>query len=695
MNNRLQFLRGTRRLVACALVLLNWPLAVAATTVTGRDEPAAIVIDHRQSAHTRLRPVPLDAVQWTNGFWADRYRQLTKVTLDESWRLLADPDAGHVLDNFRFAAQPGGGTHQGKTWQDEWLYKWIEAAACVWRQTRDPALDRRMDEAIALIAAAQQPDGYLSTKPIAMRLPRLTNPNDHEVYNMGHLLTAGVIHHRMTGKDTLLPVARRTADFLCTNLGVTFKPYMAHNPSAIMGLVELHRLTGERKYFDCAQRIVDERGREPRKGPIQPGSPGTDDIQDRVPVRKSTAVVGHNVFFTYLYTGAGDISGETGEPALTDALQRLWSDLTTRKMFLHGGVSAVQNGLSNQALVHEAAGPAYFLPNGTCYNETCGQIGTFMWGYRMLALQPDAAVADIMEREMYNGFLPSLSLDGKNWFYRSVLRRYDEHYQTSGMNDMTVRRPPGRDHICCPSNLLRTFAQLGAYVYSLDDAGLWLHHYGGNTLSCRLLSGEALALEQITEYPWSGDVRLIVRAAPTTPLAIRLRVPGWAGRAEFALNGRALATPPALTKGYAAITRTWQAGDSLTLTFPMDAQLITADPRVEETRNQVAVMRGPLLYCVESPDLPAGMDVAAVAMPDDARFTATLGLAKSGDELGRHVFSLRTQALHRPDPRSGPLYRPASREPFQPFDLTLVPYFAWANRGPSTMSVFVPVVWKR
>ena len=186
-----------------------------------------------------MRPLPLEAVEWTTGFWADRYRQLCEVTLEESWRLLADPAQGHVLDNFRFAAKPGSGQYAGTTWQDEWLYKWIEAAACVWRLNRDPALARRMDEAIALIAAAQQPDGYLSTMPLASQKPRFQNAQDHELYNMGHLLTAGVIHHRMTGQDSLLNVARRAGDFLCANVGVTVKPYMAHNPSAIMGLVEL------------------------------------------------------------------------------------------------------------------------------------------------------------------------------------------------------------------------------------------------------------------------------------------------------------------------------------------------------------------------------------------------------------------------------------------------------------------------
>ncbi len=676
-------------------VLLPALTSCAAPTTDGL-APAAYIIDHRHSSHAQLRPLPFDAVQWTDGFWSDRFKQVCDVSLDESWRLLADPAAGHVLDNFRFAAQPGTGEYAGTTWQDEWLYKWIEAAACVWRVTRDPKVERRMNEAIALIAAAQQPDGYLSTMPTATKRPRFEEAGNHEVYNMGHLLTAGVIHHRMTGQDTLLAVAKRTADFLCTNLGVTVKPYFAHNPSAIMGLVELYRLTGEKKYLRCAQLIVDRRGENPKKQSManfKPGYEGSDVIQDRVPIRKSNEIVGHNVFFTYLYTGASDLCAESGEDELESALGRLWTDMTQRKMFIHGGVSAIPQGLSNNTFVNEAAGAPYQLPNSTCYNETCGQIGAFMWGYRMLANQPDAQFADIMEREMFNGFLPCIGLEGKSWFYRAVIRRYDEDYQPKGGNDMVTRRAPGRREICCPSNLLRTLAQLSAYFYSLDDAGLWVHHYGGNKLNCQLASGDAFSFEQVTNYPWSGEVKFVIRQAPAKSVSLRLRVPGWAGTAKFAINGRPVKDAK-LTHGYVTLAQTWQTGDTLTLSLPMEPTLVTADPRVEETRNQVAVMRGPLVYCVESPDLPPGVDVPSVLVPSNTAFQQVVGLTGVEAPLARKTVLLRGPALQRPEPRTPPLYRPFSRKAAQPFDLTLIPYYAWANRGPSAMSVWLPVVLK-
>jgi DUF1680 family protein len=659
--------------------------------------PPAYVVDHSRSVQARLRPLPLDAVEWTNGFWADRYQQLVAVTIEESWRLLADPAKGHVLDNFRFAAKPGSGDYAGTAWQDEWLYKWIEAAACVWRLNRDPTLARRMDESIALIAAAQQADGYLSTLPLASRKPRLQDAQDHELYNMGHLLTAGVIHHRMTGQENLLNVARRAGDFLCANLGVTVKPYMAHNPSAIMGLVELYRSTGESKYLECAQLIVDRRGTEPRHQSLwamQPGIQGTDFIQDRVPVRGSQEVVGHNVFFAYLYTGATDLCAERDDIELAAAIGRLWTDLTARKMFINGGVSAHSVVLSHNAPAVEAAGLPYQLPNSTCYNETCGQIGVFMWGYRMLMNQPAAPFADLMEREMFNGLLPCIGLDGCSWFYQAPLRRYDENHKPSNWSDMVQRGKPGRNDICCPSNLLRTMAQLSAYFYSRDETGLWVHHYAGNKVTCQLTATESFALEQITDYPWSGEVKLVIRQAPTRPVAVHLRVPGWAGSAKVDVNGKAVIDPPA-EHGYLMLNQTWQPDDTIILSLPLDAQLIAADPRVEETRNQVAVMRGPLLYCVESPDLPPTVRVPDVHISSDATFQPAAGLPGASHALGAKIISLQGQGLCCVEPPWTNLYRPAGRNRLQPFDLRLIPYFAWSNRGRSAMSVWVPVMLMR
>lgn len=673
-----------------------WAGLVVATVASamGGLPPDPLIVDLARTPHVKMRSVPYDAVQWTTGFWAERYQQLANVTLDESWRLLADPKAGHVLDNFRLAAKkPGQGGYAGTAWQDEWLYKWIEGASCVWRNTRDPDLLARINEGIDLIAAAQQPDGYLSTMPIVKGTKRFTEPREHELYNMGHLLTAGVIHHRMTGDDRLFEVARRAADFICATVGVTVDPYFAHNPSAIMGLVEMYRETGDKKYLAAAELIVDRRGEAPKKQALftmTQGIAGTDLIQDRVPVRDSSEIVGHNVFFTYLYTGAGDVYAETGDPSLESALDRLWDDMTEHKMFIHGGVSGRPIGISHFAPVIEAAGDDYELPNAGCYNETCGQIGCMMWGYRMLTEEADGSYADIMEREMFNGFLGAQSLDGKNWFYRNIIRRYDPDHTGPGQNDMLQRGKPGRKAICCPSNLLRTLAELSSYFYSVDDQGIWVHQFGGNKADLPLVRGGHLALEQVTEYPWKGDIELKIAAAPAIPVAVRLRIPGWSRGATLKVNGGQVSA--AAEHGYAMVSRKWKPGDTIELSLPMPADLIASDPRVEETRNQVAVRRGPVVYCVESPDLPEGVKVPAVYVPSDVEFKPDEGLPGVDGKLAADLVTLVGTGLHRPDPMGGELYRPLGAVKFERFPLRLIPYYAWSNRGKSAMSVWMPVV---
>lgn len=677
-------------LSAIAFTFLSCGLCLAEAF---RVSEGGYIIDHSRSPHTQLRPLPYDAVKWTNGFWADRFNQAASVTLDESWRLLADPKAGHVLDNFRFAAKPGSGKYAGTTWQDEWLYKWIEAASCIWRETRNPGIIERINEAIGLIAAAQESDGYLATRATAGGLNRFVDPRDHEFYNMGHLLTAAVIHHRMTGDDRLLRVAIKTADFIVATLGVTVKPYFAHNPSAIMGLIELYRDTGDRRYLATAELIVDRRGENPKKQTLftmVPGIGGTDIIQDRVPVRESSEVVGHNVFFTYLYTGAGDVYAETGDAGLFAALNRLWTDMTERKMFIHGGVSALPMALSNFAPVVEAAGPAYDLPNAGCYNETCGQIGCLMWAYRMLTEAPNARFADIMEREMYNGFLGAESLDGKAWFYRNIIRRFDKNDGGSGLNAMTERGQPGRKSICCPSNFLRTIAELSAYFYSLDDDGVSIHHYGGSKVSVPLASGQRLEFEQVTNYPWSGEITIGIHKAPESEMTMKVRIPGWCSGSSISVNGQKI-NPP-IRDGYASISRRWREGDSLKLHFPMPVRLMTANPRVEDTRNQVAVMRGPVVYCLESSDLPAGVKVHDVYLSQNASYAAVAGLAGATQPLAASLVSLRGRAYSLEEKEWNSLYRPLGDTTLKAFDVTLVPYFAWANRGRSAMSVWLPVI---
>ena len=653
-----------------------------------------LVVQNQASPRAKLKSVPLESVRWTAGFWADRCAQARDVSLRKLWELAADPETGHVLDNMRIAAGLKQDEFAGTDWQDAWLYKWIEAAASFNAVAPDPWIEQRMDESIALIAAAQEADGYIATQITARKKPRFQDPREHEVYSMGHLLTAACVHHRATGKDSLLQVAVRCGDFLCKTLGDSVPPCFAHNPSAVMGLVELYRETGQQKYLDCARLIVDRRGESPKPGGVfykQPGIAGTDLIQDRTPLRRAQEVVGHNVFFTYLYAGAADIYLENGDQSLWNPLQRLWTDLAQKKMCINGGVSPMGHGLSlGKDPVVEAVGPSYFLPCADSYNETCGQIGNMMWNYRLLCAQPEARYADMMERELYNGFQAGISLAGDLWFYRNSLRRYDANHVEHGHNDLAERVLPGRKRICCPTNLLRTFAQLQSYFYSEDQLGLWIHHYGGNTFTGKSPDGQTVKLTQRTDYPWDGKIAVVLdEVAADEPFAIRLRIPGWVKGAKVSVNGRATEKPPAAGT-YVFLKRKWKSGDAIELDLPMPVRLMQAHPKAEQLRNQVAVMRGPILYCLESRDLPEETDLNNVYVPEEIDLEPA-----AATDFPFGIVTLAGTALYRPEPAwEGQLYREVAASPTRQLPVRLIPYFAWANRGPSAMSAWLPVVWK-
>lgn len=652
------------------------------------------IVDISQSKKAVMLPVTLEDVEWTDGFWDEQYDQAISTTLRKLWELAADPDAGHVLDNFRAAAS-GEGEHAGTNWQDAWLYKWIEAASAAYAYSGESWINEHIDEAVSLIARAQQEDGYISTQITIPGKERFTDPREHEVYVMGHLLTAACIHRRITGENTLFDVAVRTADFLCETLGTKISPSFAHNPSAIMGLVEMYRESGNEDYLKCASLIVDSRGSTPKPGGIfskGPGIIGTDLIQDRVPLRESTEVVGHNVFFTYLYAGATDIYLETGDESLLTSVERLWNDLTTTKMSINGGVSPMGHGLSKgKDPVVEAVGASYNLPAADSYNETCGQVGNFMWNYRMLTASGDAKYADIMELELYNGFLGGIGLDGKSWFYRNSLKFHeDSRHIEGGHNFLAERVEPGRKRICCPTNLLRTMTELQSYFYSTDAEGLWIHHYGGNTLSTALGNGDAIKLTQVTDYPWEGKVTLKLEEVPANnDYTIRMRIPGWASNVSVKINGKKL--NETMNPGsYVSLTRKWAEGDVIELNIPMPGRLMEAHPRVEQSRNQVAIMRGPILYCLESIDLPDEKHIDNVRIPSDMKLKVT------GSGLPFGIKNLEGKALYQEvDSWDRTLYRPLGTSiKMSKLPVSLIPYFSWNNRGQTAMSVWLPLEMK-
>jgi len=643
------------------------------------------ITDTSGSPHAVVRAVPLNAVQWTDGFWADRFSQCRRSMISDMWKVLQIPDNGAAFDNFLIAAGRKQGPNGTTVFGDGDFYKWLEAVAHAYAATASPELDRQMGEIISVIAQAQAPDGYISTPIQITGKKRWQRFGDHELYNMGHLMTAAAIHYRATGKKTLLDVARRNADYLYT----VFQPrpkelaQFCFNPSQIMGLVELYRSTGEKRYLELAGIFVDMRG-------SQPG--GSDNHQARTPLRQESEALGHAVVGPYLWAGAADVYMETGEAALRDSLYRLWNNVTQEKMYVTGAIGAVHQSASHHKdIVTEAFGRPFELPSRTGYNETCANIANAMWNWRMLGLSGDARHADVMELVFHNSMLSGVSLSGKEFFYTNVLRRHGSDLPMMWLDtlerwpDTSPSRHKELRAYCCPPNVVRTVASLHEYAYGVSDGAVWVNLYGANTLELKRPGGATLKLRQETGYPWDGRIRLVVERADGTELGLKLRIPGWSEGATLKLNGTPLRI--SLKPGtYAEVRRRWKTGDAVELDLPMPVRLIESNPYVEETRNQVAVARGPIVYCLESPDLPAGVRVSEVSIPSRVKFShrydqALLnGVTVIEGRAARYAEGDWGKTLFRQ-------WRPSKAEPVQ---VRLIPYYAWANRGVSHMTVWMP-----
>ncbi|HVW59403.1 MAG TPA: glycoside hydrolase family 127 protein [Puia sp.] len=646
-----------------------------------------------QSKHTVLKTTILGEVHWTTGFWADRFAIVRDSMIPGLWRTYTDPNISHAFKNFEIAAGLDTGSHIGPPFHDGDFYKLLEGMAAVYAMTKDRRLDSLMDKAINVIARAQKPNGYIHT-------PTLIEERNHpgktrafedrlnfETYNMGHLMTAACVHYKATGKKSFLALAIKAANYL-DSFYRRSSPELARNaicPSHYMGIVELYRTTGNPEYLRLAQNLIDIRGLVDN---------GTDDNQDRVPFRRQTTAMGHAVRANYLYAGVADLYAETGEDSLWYCLDKIWHDVVERKLYITGACGALYDGVSPDATsynpaeiqeVHQAYGRAYQLPNTTAHNETCANIGNVLWNWRMLLASGKAQYADALEQSLYNSVLSGASLDGERFFYTNPLRSYHSFPYQLRWED--GRQPYIALSNCCPPNLGRTLAEVAGYMYCISEKGLWVNLYGGNRLSTSLEDGSSLRVIQKTEYPWDGKIVLTLQQAPSKDLSIFLRIPGWCKNASLRINGKA--TTNALTPGtYAEVHRTWKKGDIITLEIPMPAELITANPMVEETRGQIAVRRGPVVYCLESPDLPRGTDILRIAMPLDA------GIKPLPMHIGKSRFmGLATTAKVLPDDTGRLLYREVSRQPARDVPVTLIPYYAWANRGQSDMTVWMELIY--
>jgi DUF1680 family protein len=648
----------------------------------------ARAVEPKLISFAKVEPLPFGAARWTDGFFFDRFELCRTQMIPSMERLMEGTNYTQFFRNFEIAAGLAEGKSRGASFNDGDFYKWMEGAVASLAVEKNPALETRLDEIIAVIARAQRADGYLHTPVLIKQRNGDTNAlpfsdrNNFEMYNLGHLMTTAAVHHRVTGKTNLLAVAVRAADFLCTTFSNA--PENARSsvcPSHLMGAIDLYRETGEPRYLELAKTIFKLRGE------IKDGGA---DNQDRLPFEKQEEAEGHAVRANYLYAGAADLLLETGDVSLWLPLATLWTNVVTEKMYITGGCGALYDGAApdgardqkNITRVHQAYGRDFQLPNITAHNETCANIGNALWNWRMFLVTGEAKFMDVVELELYNSVLSGVSLDGTNFFYTNPLR-------VTEPLPVALRWPRQRvpfvSSFCCPPNLVRTIAESADYAYGKSDDAIWVNLYGGSTLATEL-GGEETRLTQETEYPWSGRVRIKIEACGKKEFALKLRIPDWAAGASVRVNNGPMDFSPK-PESYSEIRRIWQPGDFVDLDLPMPARLMEANPLVEEDLNQVAVQRGPVVYCLESPDLPAGVKISDVLIPSDMTL-----MARYDRRLLDGVVVLEGKALARAGENwRGKLYREIRPAELKPIAVKFIPYCVWQNRGPSEMSVWLPL----
>lgn len=621
-----------------------------------------------------VTPVPFTAVRMDEGLWGQRMKTNRDVTIGYDFGKCEETGR---IDNFAKAAGLMQGPFKGIPYDDSDVYKVIEGAAYSLATHPDPKLDKYLDDLIAKIAAAQEPDGYLYTARRlfpAEKMPKMSGKTrwsslagSHELYNVGHMYEAAVAHFQATGKRTLFDVALKNADLICRTFGPAdgqLKEPPGHEEIEI-GLVKLYRATGERKYLDQARFFIDLRGRPEGhrlRGPNQ---------QDHQPFVEQTEAVGHSVRAGYLYAGATDVAALTGDAALLKAVDAIWTDVVSRKMHLTGGIGARKAG--------EAFGEPYELPNLTAYNETCAAIANALWNQRMFLLHGEAKYLDVLERVIYNGFLSGVSQSGDEFFYPNPLASQGQY-----------KRSPWFGTSCCPVNVVRFVPSLAGYVYATAPKRLYVNLYAAGEGKATV-DGQSIGLKQTTQYPWDGRVTIAVNPEKAASFTVCLRIPGWAeGKPVPSDLYRYLdATPAAWTakvngqpvqkareKGFLTITREWKPGDRIELDLPMPVRRVVAHEAVKDDAGCTAVERGPIVFCLEGVD--HGGKVLNIALSDDAQLAA-----EYRPDLLQGVTVLRGKGFAAQRSADGQVAT-------APVEITAIPYFAWRHRGPGQMTVFIP-----
>ncbi len=621
-----------------------------------------------------LSAVPLTAVEVTDTFWAPRLE--TNRTVSIPFALEQSESTGRIK-NFEIAGDAAQGAFCTRyPFDDSDVFKVIEGAAYSLMVHPDPALEKRVDEIIAKIGAAQEKDGYLYT---ARTIDPANPPVDwvgkerwsnlymsHELYNLGHLYEAAVAHNTATGKKSLLNIALKSADLVESIFGPGKTHGTPGHQEIEIGLVKLYRLTGKKKYLNLAKFFLDERGNTEGRKVYGEYS------QDHKPVVEQAEAVGHAVRAMYMYLGMADIAAITGDQAYLRALDRVWDDVVYKKMYVTGGIGAAGR--------IEGFGAAYELPNASAYCETCASIGSVLWNWRMFLLNGDSRYIDVLERTLYNAFLSGVGMSGDLFFYPNPLESFGQY-----------RRSPWFSCACCPSNIVRFIPQIPAFVYATREDAVFVNLFVAGRASLSLRS-QKVTVEQQSLYPWDGEVKLIVHPEEPADFGIHVRIPGWAAgkpvpgdlyqyenlsqeAVTVRINGESFS--PELEKGYLRLNRTWTEGDTIELNFPMPIRRVVANPLVQDDTGKVALERGPIVYCAEWPD--NGGHVSNLVLADDA----VLSTERREDWLnGVMVLKGEVTALF-----AGRGEEPIERKKQE---FLAIPYYAWAHRGEGEMAVWLP-----
>lgn len=622
----------------------------------------------QQEGQYPIQPVLFTAVKLTDNFWAPRIKTNHEVTIPFTMGKL--DDTGRIK-NFEMAA----GLREGSfctqfTFDDTDVYKIIEGACYSFQIFSDPALEAKVDSLIELIGKAQEPDGYIYTNRTIMgdsahewagqeRWEKVQDLS-HELYNIGHLIEAGVAHYHATGKKTLLNIAIKAADRVCADFGPgKIERYPGHQIIEL-ALAKLYTVTGDKKYLESAKFFLDVRG---------PGGDPYNQAQQKV-VDQHTAV-GHAVRAAYMYAGMADVAALTHDPSYIEAIDDIWDDVVSKKLYVTGGIGATGSG--------EAFGKPYELPNMSAYCETCASIANVYWNYRLFLMHGEAKYYDVLERTLYNAFLSGVSLEGDAFFYPNPLESFGQH-----------ARSPWFSCACCPGNVTRFVPSVPGYFYAQRGEAVYVNLFGASTTALSV-EGTDVTLEQKTQYPWESDVSIIVTPKETTDFALHIRIPGWAinepipsdlyrfddernPAPEAFVNGDPVTMQ--LEKGYLVIDRAWKAGDEVQVKLPMPIRTIAAHDSVAADTNKMAIQRGPLIYCAEWPDNNGHVLNLVVNPHQSFEGTFDEGMLKGIYKIegeGKSVARTTGTDMHTEDT-----------------PVTLIPYYAWAHRGPGEMMVWIP-----